>query len=249
MTGGATGIGNAIKQQLIGQGHSVLVVDIKNADIIADLSTSAGRQAAIDGIRAHSADGLDGFIPCAGVGPMVSPPSLVSSINYFGAVVVTEGVRDLLVKKNGAIVMVSSNSAPMGYDQTYTDLLLAGDEAKSGARVDELGQGQTAYGGSKFALTCWMRANASSYAADGVRINAVAPGFTQTPLTDAAMQDKDFSESMKQFVETIPVGKAGLPDDIANGVSFLLSEKASFVVGSVLFIDGGHDAVFRPNDF
>jgi NAD(P)-dependent dehydrogenase (short-subunit alcohol dehydrogenase family) len=138
MTGGATGIGNAIKQQLIAQGHKVTVVDIKDADIVADLSTAEGRQLAVDGIMSAAPDGLDGFVPCAGVGPQVKPASLVGKINYFGALAVTEGVKPLLAKKKGAIVMISSNSAPMGYDQTVTDLMLSGDEAATSAKLDEM---------------------------------------------------------------------------------------------------------------
>jgi NAD(P)-dependent dehydrogenase (short-subunit alcohol dehydrogenase family) len=248
ITGGATGIGNGIKSQLREQGHRVIVVDIKDADIIADLSTREGRQNAIAGIHAAAPGGLDGFVPCAGVGPHVTPHSLVARINYFGAIVVTEGIRALVAKKKGAIVMISSNSAPMGYDQQYTDLLLAGDETGACARIDTL-EGHTAYGGSKFAISCWLRAQSTVYAAEGVRLNAVAPGFIETPLTAEGLKDKDFGSAMQDFVATIPVGRPGQPNDIANAVSFLLSDKASFVVGSIVFIDGGHDAVFRPNQF
>lgn len=250
MTGGATGIGNAIKQQLIAQGNQVVVVDIKDADIIADLSTVEGRQAAIDGIAAAAPDGLDGFIPCAGVGPHVSPASLVAKINMFGALAVTEGVRELVAKKKGAIVMISSNSAPMGYDQAVVDLMIAGDEAASSAKLDEIGDGQLAYGGGKYAISCWLRKHSAAYAAEGIRLNAVAPGFTQTPLTDKGLEDPDFGKLMQDFVNTIPVGRPGLPEDIAEGVCFLLDEaKAGFVVGSILFIDGGHDAMMRPTAF
>lgn len=250
MTGGATGIGNAIKQQLIAQGNQVVVVDIKDADIIADLSTTEGRQAAIDGIAAAAPDGLDGFIPCAGVGPHVSPASLVAKINMFGALAVTEGVRGLVAKKKGAIVMISSNSAPMGYDQAVVDLMIAGDEAASSAKLDEIGDGQLAYGGGKYAISCWLRKHSAAYAAEGIRLNAVAPGFTQTPLTDKGLEDPAFGKVMQDFVNTIPVGRPGLPKDIAEGVCFLLDgEKAGFVVGSILFIDGGHDAMMRPTAF
>jgi NAD(P)-dependent dehydrogenase (short-subunit alcohol dehydrogenase family) len=55
---------------------------------------------------------------------------------------------------------------------------------------------------------------------------------------------------MKDFVASIPVGRGGLPIDIAEAVCFLLDEqRAGFIVGSVLFVDGGHDAMFRPNQF
>lgn len=248
MTGGATGIGNAIKNQLREQGHQITVVDIKDADIIADLSTAEGRRVAIDGIRAAAPEGLDGFIPCAGVGPQVSPPSLVARINYFGAVSVTEGVRDLVAKKKGAVVMICSNSAPMGYDQEFSDKLLAGDEEGACARVDQF-EGQTAYGGSKYAIGCWTRSQSAAYAGEGIRLNAVAPGFIQTPLTEEGLKDKDFGAAMQEFVDSIPVGRPGIPDDVANAVSFLLSEKGSFVVGSIFFVDGGHDALFRPTQF
>ena len=250
MTGGATGIGNAIKQQLIAQGHKVTVVDIKDADIVADLSTAEGRQLAVDGIMSAAPDGLDGFVPCAGVGPQVKPASLVGKINYFGALAVTKGVKPLLAKKKGAIVMISSNSAPMGYDQTVTDLMLSGDEAATSAKLDEIGDGQLAYGGGKYAISCWLRKASAAYAAEGIRLNAVAPGFTSTPLTDAGLNDPQFSDVMKDFVASIPVGRSGQPIDIAEAVCFLLDEqRAGFIVGSVLFVDGGHDAMFRPNQF
>ena len=250
MTGGATGIGHATKEQLRAQGHTVIVVDIKDADIVADLSTDEGRQAAVDGIHAAAGDGLDGFIPCAGVGPQVSPPSLVGKINYFGALAVTEGVRPLLAKKKGAVVMISSNSAPMGYDKAATDLMLSGDEAAVSAKLDEVGDGQLAYGGGKFALSCWLRKHSAAYAAEGIRLNAVAPGFTQTPLTQAGIDDPQFGQVMKDFVASIPVGRPGDPKDIAEAICFLLDEeRAGFIVGSVLFVDGGHDAMFRPDSF
>ena len=73
MTGGATGIGAELKSQLLAAGHEVISVDIKEGDVIADLSTAEGRQAAVDGVRERAPDGLDGFIPCAGLPPVARP--------------------------------------------------------------------------------------------------------------------------------------------------------------------------------
>ena len=103
MSGGATGIGAAIRKTLQARGHEVIVVDLKDADICVDLSDYAGRQRAIDGIRQRCPEGLDGFIPCAGVGPSVRPPSLIARINYFAAVAMTEGLLDLLEKRTGGL--------------------------------------------------------------------------------------------------------------------------------------------------
>ena len=249
MTGGATGIGAAVRKQLGDAGHQVIVVDIKDADIIADLSTPKGRQAAIDGIRARAPDGLDGFVPCAGVGPSVSPTSLVTKINYFGTTVLVEAMKPLLAKKKGCMVLISSNSAPMGCDAEYVEKCLSGDETAATARADEVGDGQNAYGGSKLAVTRWMRRNSTAFAKDGVRMNAVSPGITRTPLTDHVMADEKLGAAIKGFGDTIPTGSMGVPEQLANVITFMLSPKADFMCGSVVFVDGGHDAMLRPDDF
>lgn len=248
MTGGATGIGAAIKQQLQSEGHKVIVVDIKDADIIADLSTPAGRQAAIDGIAAAAPDGLNGFVPCAGLGPAARPYSLITRVNYFGAVATTEGLREQVAKRKGSIVMISSNSAPMMPDDEYTELLLAGEEDKACALIDGRDANQ-AYAGSKRAVSQWLRSNSTAYAQQGIRLNAVAPGITQTPLVDASNDDPEVGQAMKDFAASVPLGRVGQPADIAQVVCFLLSDKASFVAGSIFFADGGHDAMLRPKQF
>ncbi len=249
MTGGATGIGAAVKEQLRDAGHTVIVVDIKEADIVTDLSTAEGRQVAIDGIHAAAPEGLDGFVPCAGLGPSVSPCSLIARVNYFAAVATIEGVKELVAKKSGVIVPISSNSASMpGLNESYIALLLEDNESGATALVDTL-DSHNAYAGSKCALTRWMRRNAASYAKLGVRLNAVAPGFTQTPLTDKLLEDEQLGVVIKEFNESIPIGRSGQPVDIANVICFLLSPAASFVCGSVFFVDGGHDALLRPDQF
>lgn len=246
MTGGATGIGAALKQTLIERGDTVIVVDIKDADVVADLSTAAGRQAAIDGVRALAPEGLDGFIPCAGVGSHMPAP-LVAAVNFYGVIETVEGLRDLVARKRGSILLVSSNSAPMiDGDNPFVTACLEADEAAAVAAATD---GHTAYAGSKRAITQWMRRNVSTYAASGVRMNAVAPGITETNMTEEISKDENLGEAIKQFAEMTPLGGSAQPGQIASAMRFLLSPAADFICGAVLFVDGGTDALMRPDSF
>jgi NAD(P)-dependent dehydrogenase (short-subunit alcohol dehydrogenase family) len=249
MTGGATGIGAELKCQLIAAGNEVISVDIQAGDIVADLSTGEGRQAAIEGIRARAQEGLDGFIPCAGLPPVAKPLSLIAQVNYFAVVATVEGLRDLLAKKRGSVLFVASNSAPMiATDDAFVQACLAGDEAAACSGI-EVRDGHTAYAGTKRALTIWMRRNVVEYAAGGVRLNAVAPGITMTPLTERVMADEELGDVMRQFGESVPWGGTAQPAQIANVMRFMLSEEADFVCGSIFFVDGGSDAMMRTDDF
>jgi NAD(P)-dependent dehydrogenase (short-subunit alcohol dehydrogenase family) len=249
LTGGATGIGAAVKQQLINAGHQVFVIDIQQADYQADLSNAEQRNKAIQAVFAQFPEGIDGFIPCAGLGPHVRPLSLITQVNFFAAVAMVKALQPLLKLRRGAVVLVASNSASMpGLNKDYTAALLADNEAAACDVINTL-DGHNAYAGSKYALTVWMRQNNTEYAQQGIRMNAVAPGITRTPLTDKVMQDKELGQVMKQFGDTVPLGNLGEPEQIANVITFLLSDKASFVSGSVFFVDGGHDAMLRPNKF
>ncbi|MFM7272799.1 MAG: SDR family oxidoreductase [Gammaproteobacteria bacterium] len=249
MTGGATGIGAAIRKRLSDAGHTVVVVDLKDADVIANLGMPEGRAAAIAGIRAAAPAGLDGFIPCAGVASHVPDRALIASVNYFGTVELLEGLKDLLVARRGTVVLVSSNSAPMNVSEELVEACLANDEARTRGIAAATSHGQLVYGGSKRAVARWMRRNARAWAQLGVRMNAIAPGYTQTPMTEAVEKDPNFGPAIREFLASIPVGRPGQPEDMADAVDFLLSPKASFVCGTVLFVDGGHDAMMRPDAF
>ncbi|MFT6285927.1 MAG: NAD(P)-dependent dehydrogenase (short-subunit alcohol dehydrogenase family) [Halieaceae bacterium] len=245
VTGGASGIGAAIKAQLVSEGHSVLVVDILDADIVANLATSEGRGIAIDAIRKHCTDGLAGLVTCAGLGASTTDQALISAVNYFGTINLIEGLHDLLMANGAAVLLISSNSASMATKEEYVQTLLGGDETAAGAIAQTI-DAQMVYAGTKQALTLWMKRNAPVYATQGIRINALAPGLVKTPLSDAIQNDPVYGEAVRLFADSIPIGRQGQPKDIAAAASFLLSEKASFICGSVLYIDGGHDALFRP---
>ncbi len=248
ITGSATGIGAALRVQLEKSGHEVIGIDIKNAELSADLSTPEGRSQAVEGIKERASAGLDGFIPCAGVGPQFEPLDTTVSLNFYGSVELADGLKALLAAKRGAAVMIASNSAPLpGLNADLVESMLNHDEAKSRELIVELGEGHQAYAGSKLAIVRWMRRNAPAWAAEGIRLNAVAPGVTQTPLLQAGLDHPRWGKAIRAF--PIPMGEPAQPEQIANVIGFLLSPEAAFCCGSVFFVDGGSDAVMRPDRF
>jgi NAD(P)-dependent dehydrogenase (short-subunit alcohol dehydrogenase family) len=106
-----------------------------------------------------------------------------------------------------------------------------------------------AYPATKMALARWVRRNGvgSDWAGAGIRLNAVAPGLTETPMVAEVRSDPAMGPAIDQF--PIPVGRSGRPADIAATIAFLLGPDASFVCGSIVFVDGGTDALLRPDDW
>ncbi|HWD65837.1 MAG TPA: SDR family oxidoreductase [Solirubrobacteraceae bacterium] len=104
--------------------------------------------------------------------------------------------------------------------------------------VAEFGMpGLSVYGASKAATALLTKAWAAEYGPDGVRVNAVSPGPTRTPGTEA------MGDGFAQIVDTIPLGRAASPDEIAQAIVFLASDRASYLNGAVVPVDGGRLAV------
>ena len=80
-----------------------------------------------------------------------------------------------------------------------------------------------------------------------MRLNAVAPGATRTPLLESGLADPELGPLIRAV--PLPVGGFGKPEDVASVIEFLLSEDAAFVVGAIWFVDGGTDALVRPDGF
>lgn len=247
LTGSASGIGAELATKLAAQGHSLITVDIKDADIIADLTTPAGRQAAVEAILEKAPDGLDGFVPLAGLGGGSAPDLLITKLNYFGTVELLIGLRGALAKKSSAVVLLCSNSSPMMEpDEAFLEALLAVDEEAALARAEELPAG-THYMQTKRALNYWMRTNAMAYGRDGIRMNGIAPGPTLTPMTRPLFESEEYGPIMESLLDATPIKRAAEAEEIASCIMFLLSPESSYVHGCLLWADGGYDANTRPH--
>ena len=95
------------------------------------------------------------------------------------------------------------------------------------------------YNASKGAVRIFTKSTAIQYAADGIRVNSVHPGPIDTPMTAIRRDD---AEAQAESIARIPIGRTGVPDDVAYGVLYLASDESSFVTGSELVIDGGYIA-------
>ncbi|WP_300578207.1 SDR family oxidoreductase [uncultured Nocardioides sp.] len=187
-------------------------------------------------------------MPCAGVGPHVSDKTLIAKLNYFGATEMTGALRDLLGKRKGNICLISSVSAAMTEQTPLVEAMLSGDEAKA-VDLCEAQDAQTIYASTKRAITVWMRRSVTDLAKQGIRINAVAPGIVQTPLSEKVLADAELGQAMRDFGDSVPLGCIGQPKQIADVVSFLLGPGADYMTGAIIFVDGGHDAMLRPDGF
>jgi len=250
VTGSASGIGLATRERLEASGADVIGVDLRDAEVLADLAMPAGRAAAIAAVLQMTGGCIDGLVVCAGVGPECEPWSTIVSLNYFGAQALLEGLRPALAAAEApAAVAVSSNSSTLpNADTPLVDACLAGNEAEARAIAATL-DGHRTYAGSKLALARWVRRNApgADWAASGIRLNAVAPGAVLTPLLQRGLDHPAYGPAIRNF--PIPLGEFGGPEQIAAAIVFLLSPEASFCCGSVLFVDGGTDALLRPDDY
>ena len=244
ITGSASGIGAATRRLVEAAGHTVVGVDLHDAEVVADLSTPEGRAAMVEGVEAAAGGSLDGVVAAAGVN--AGGPPLVVSVNYFGSVATLDGLRPLLARgTNPAAVAVSSNSSTtmQGVDDRIVEACLRNDEAAARQTAGEI----VDYPSSKLALARWVRRQAPSagWIGAGIRLNAVAPGPTATAMTE----DLAFPVLELGDAYPVPIQRVATAEEQAAVIAFLLSSAASYVVGVVLPVDGGGDAAARGDDW
>ncbi|QZT65807.1 SDR family oxidoreductase [Mycolicibacterium austroafricanum] len=256
ITGSASGMGAAAVARLRADGHTVITVDIKNADVVADLSTSDGRAAAAQQVLTASEGRLDGAVLAAGLGPSQGAERLrmIAAVNYLGVVELLDRWRPALAAaSNAKVVVIGSNSTTTtpAVPARAVRALLAGDVDKALRATRLYGPGRPAmvYAASKIAVSRWARRHAvrPEWAGAGIRLNVLAPGAVMTPLLQEQLANKRQARFVERF--PVPVGGYGQPEQLAEWMRFMLSDAADFLCGSVIFVDGGTDALFRADDW
>jgi len=235
VTGGARGIGRAIAEGLARAG-----VDLAIADVLAeDAGATAGEIAGACGVRAE-AFGLDVTDAEAAA---VTVKSVVDAFGKIDILVNNAGItRDNLVLRmsdeewdgvlrvnlKGAFLMTRAAARPMFKAR-------AGSIVNVASVVGQMGNaGQANYAASKAGLIGLTKSCAKEFASRGVRVNAVAPGYIRT-----AMTEKLGEEAREAMLSGVPLGRPGEAEDVARAVRFLASDEAAYVTGQVLRVCGG----------
>lgn len=227
VTGGTQGIGAGIAHRLAALGARVVAAGLAPTDAQrASLGVGVGIEVAAldvssnDEVAALFAPltSLDILVNCAGMIRRGDEHEIevfeqVIDVNLTGTMRACSTARALLAASRGTIVNTASMLSFFG-----------------GGLVP-------AYSASKGGIAQLTKSLALAYARDGIRVNAVAPGWIATPLTQA-LQDDDVRS--RAILERTPLGRWGEPDDIAQAVAFLCSPAAAFITGTIVPVDGGY---------
>jgi NAD(P)-dependent dehydrogenase (short-subunit alcohol dehydrogenase family) len=250
VTGAASGIGAALSALLTARGDTVIDVDLASVAVVADLSTAAGRAAAVRGIAERAGDRLDGLVTCAGTSV---PGPLMVSVNYFGTTELATGLRPMLASSPaGRVAVIGSISGTQPVYAPLVDACLADDEATALVRAEEVmaaGRAPQIYPSTKSALAQWARRTclAPGWADSGIPVNVVAPGVVLTPMTDGLVDDPQMKQVMDAAVP-MPLHGYAQPEAPAQLAAWLVCEENTHVTGQVVYVDGGAEATLRPAD-
>jgi NAD(P)-dependent dehydrogenase (short-subunit alcohol dehydrogenase family) len=230
VSGGTSGIGWAIAQAFAAAGHQVVATGVSEAEV-AKAREEVGRNTApsyqILDVRsseqiAHliaSFSGLDVLVNCAGIirrgGAEHDPAAFaeVLDVNLTGTMRLCAAARPLLKESRGCVLNTASMLSFFG----------------SGVAP--------AYSASKGGVAQLTKSLAIAWAADGIRVNAIAPGWIETPLTQPLTADPARRQAI---IDRTPLARWGQPEDVAGAALFLCSPAAAFITGVILPVDGGY---------
>lgn len=220
ITGGTTGIGRATAEAFAAAGCRVVSAGLPGAPVIAGVEMvdcDITDQQAVRQLFSRF-DALDIVVNCAGM--IVRDQEFemdtferVLDVNLTGAMRISTQAKPLLIQRGGSIVNIASVLSYLG-----------------GARVP-------AYSASKGGIVQLTKSLAVAWAQDGIRVNAIAPGWITTPLTDALQKSDEISA---RILSRTPMNRWGTPEEVASAILFLSSDAAKFITGSVLAVDGGY---------
>ena len=227
VTGGGSGIGLAVAQRLRADGLDVATIDLRPSDaelsFTADVTDRSQIDAALSAIRAQlgpvsvlvNAAGLDGFKKFGNL--TFEDWQRVINVNLHGVFHMTQAVLPDMVEAGwGRIVNISSSSTHSG--APYMSHYVAAKSAVNG-------------------LT---KSLALEYGPSGITVNAVPPGFIDTPMLRSAEQ-RGFLGDIDETIARTPVRRIGKPEDIAAACAFLVSEEAGYITGQILGVNGGRN--------
>ena len=229
VTGAASGIGEATTARFREEGAVVATLDVQGAvDHRADVRDEAAVEAAVQAVVAD-AGRLDVVVNAAGVaggGPVHLLP-------------VEEWDRVVDVNLKGTFLVAKHAAAVMGGQRSGSIVNLASIEGLEGT------EGGSAYNASKGGVVLLTRNMAIDYGRVGIRVNCICPGFIETPMMAAVMENEGMKTYRDRWLEEHKLGRFGRPEEIAAAALFLASDDASFVTGHALVVDGGFTAGMR----